>query len=1333
MTGSIQTPQTVVFSGYRDMTLLGQGAFAKVYRATQVSTGQPVAIKHLQPHPNADNQRFANSRRQRFLREANICAQLHNPHIVRLIDQGFCHDESPYAVFEYIPGETLADYLSKKGALDGEQAQQFMLQVLDALACAHNLGIVHRDLKPQNIMVSQTGTQTRIKILDFGISGWQKSETETQQKLTLTQETLGTPRYSAPEQLRNETTGPYTDLYTWGLIMVECLSGTPMINATSIADSIQEQLAPTPLALPPFIAQHPLASLLRQVLTKQSRKRLACAREVYQIFKGMAMHTLLAKTVSPYSMSGNETIQSHTSPSTEKRFMTVLCCRVTLQGNDNITLSEEGFDQLLDEKIQYCYGFLSHYGGRPGGSMGNILLAYFEGENSAETAARTAILIKKHATQWRRTQPSKGITISIEQAIHCGNVLSGMAFHSANQVSKLTLHLLHKANRNEIVTSAIIYQKLEPIMAFSKAQQASSLNNRAYILRSADHSRRDRKLQNRSIVGREKELSLLQNIFTDAKVYSQAVTIVGDAGMGKSALIHQAVNQLATPEHTVIYWYGQRCHQPSALYPVLEEVRQYLGLDASQSPNNNIDRLKKALQQQGLEPQHHSVILAHWLGLSSQSIVAEHHLYSPEKQQALLFEALGQLTGREEQHRIIVVEDIHWLDRMSLDFIHYLSQQSSEQPFLLLASCRQQTAAAKQLVNIDFNHGDKHLIHLTALDKHATTQIIHQHLARNKKNDLSIERIAQRSSGIPLFIKELTQWENDKAVTNDPIPSSLGDLLSSRIQQAGRAKPLLYCLAVYSQSINEEQLLALMHMPKKDMAALIQRLLIIGLIKQTPNTYNTSVRYHFQHALHQEATYRQMSAEDKQHYHLRIAHYLCEDEQSAQAASIAQHFAAARDYTNAVEQGLNAVQYLLGIAASAEALTEIERVLQWCELLEPAAAHRSQLRARQYQLHATTNLQGWAHPEVSASVKQLQDTIPHYIAPFAQHIDGVCYWTLATYYHVASQRAKAQTVSQNLRQTSIHLVDKPLLLSGYCLEGVTHWIDGHYDQAASALKQALAAATGTSNTHMTQEYGLDAEIWASAALANVYWFQGKTARAFEQAQQSVDQAVTLNHLPSLGIALMYQTFIHQHEQDYQSTQQCANRVLSLANTYGLPAVEGYAKALLGWATNDALLIEQTLQQLQALGCLLGSSYMYSLLAEVYARDGDHHNALAWVNEGLQAVHTIDEFYFLAPLYQQKALYLYALNKNSSDSAIEQCLRHSQQWCNAQKIRTDCYVPVKHHEVIFRLYEELIRHNDCSPRHDKHAYSIAMSPMIHPTTTSLNERSMPNATCRIQLR
>lgn len=294
-----------VLNGYQLLELLGEGSAGSVHKARRESTGRVVALK-LQ-HPETEPEPFSRNRSiTRFNREIQFCAQLHHPHIVRLLDKGRTAQHQLYAVFEFIPGTTLKDWLLRKGSLSAATTVEIMAQILDALSYAHAQGIVHRDLKPQNIMISEINNGLYARILDFGIATFiPEIQPLEPSALTLSKDIIGTPSYSAPEQLRGEPTTTATDLYAWGLLVLECLTGKPAIQGATLTEILHKQLSQQEIPLPPALAQHPLGILLRSALQKNSRQRISDAAYLYNQLRAINLYNLLGDFSQPPSLSND--------------------------------------------------------------------------------------------------------------------------------------------------------------------------------------------------------------------------------------------------------------------------------------------------------------------------------------------------------------------------------------------------------------------------------------------------------------------------------------------------------------------------------------------------------------------------------------------------------------------------------------------------------------------------------------------------------------------------------------------------------------------------------------------------------------------------------------------------------------------------------------------------------------------------------------------------------------------------------------------------------------------------------------------------------------------
>ena len=263
---------------YKLVRLIGAGGMGQVYQATDTRLDRTVAIKVLPAHVAGNPQA-----RERFEREARTISQLNHPHICTLYDVGQ-ENGVDFLVMEHIEGETLAERLSK-GALPLDQALQRGIEIADALDKAHRQGIVHRDLKPGNIMLTKSGA----KLLDFGLAKLMPEpskldpETPTATKMTREGAIVGTLQYMAPEQVEGKKADARTDIFAFGSVLYEMVTGRRAFEGESQASLIGAILKDEP----PSISTAPpaLDHVIRRCLTKEPDHRWQAASDVMQELK----------------------------------------------------------------------------------------------------------------------------------------------------------------------------------------------------------------------------------------------------------------------------------------------------------------------------------------------------------------------------------------------------------------------------------------------------------------------------------------------------------------------------------------------------------------------------------------------------------------------------------------------------------------------------------------------------------------------------------------------------------------------------------------------------------------------------------------------------------------------------------------------------------------------------------------------------------------------------------------------------------------------------------------------------------------------------------------
>lgn len=267
------------FGSYEILSLIGKGGMGEVYRARDTKLGREVAIKALPEEFAQDRERLA-----RFRREAQVIAALNHPNIAAIYElEEF--EGKPCLVLELVEGESVAARL-KRGPLPVDEALQVAKQIADALEAAHDKGIVHRDLKPANIKIAPEG---KVKVLDFGLAKVVKpgpvdltrsgsvSSMATEQGVF-----LGTVAYMSPEQARGRRVDKRTDIWAFGCVLYEMLTGRPAFWGEDVPEILSNilQREPNWTLLPPGVPPG-IQKLLRLCLEKDMKKRRRDAGDVW--------------------------------------------------------------------------------------------------------------------------------------------------------------------------------------------------------------------------------------------------------------------------------------------------------------------------------------------------------------------------------------------------------------------------------------------------------------------------------------------------------------------------------------------------------------------------------------------------------------------------------------------------------------------------------------------------------------------------------------------------------------------------------------------------------------------------------------------------------------------------------------------------------------------------------------------------------------------------------------------------------------------------------------------------------------------------------------------
>ncbi|WP_437876842.1 TOMM system kinase/cyclase fusion protein [Sorangium sp. So ce513] len=1282
-----RAPGTTFAGRYEILAKLGEGGFGVVYKARQLTTGQPIALKILRL---AEQGGAAQTDRRvaRFLRETRLCAQLCHPNIVQLVDAGQSEDGTLYTAFAFAPGDDLAALLEREGALAPSEARHLMLQVLDALACAHAAGVVHRDLKPSNIMVIPTGARRNALVLDFGIGA--ALDDERSARLTGSHDALGTPGYGAPEQWRGAEPSPRADLFSWGLVFLECLTGEPVYGGTE-AEIFYRLLGPDPVPIPAALERHPLGDLLARALRKDEGARDATARGLFEALEACSLRGLSRASMpgaggpSPgrgtLSLASAETaamsIDRPRAPALdgERRQLTALCCHVSARAAAAQAADAEALDDPLRSALAHCADVGRRHGGYVAAALGDHLLVYFgypsAAEDDAKRAARAALAMAGAVAAEQTEDPpsaAPGVQIAVSVGLHTGLVVDGNlgdldgACLVTGATPRLAARLASLAPPGAVTVSAASQALLRASFDLEseglRAMEGIAAPVETFRLRqehggaarwpTPDGSRAP-------LSGRDPELGLLVERWRRAcEGAGQSSLITGEPGIGKSCLARALRDRVAHEDHAFL---EARCSpdtQNSPLRPVIELLERALGLDQEPDAGSKIARLEGELTGHGLALAQSMPLFAPLFSLPLGAPYAPLDV-SAQRQKALTLSAIASLLLAMAERRpvLLLAEDLHWADPTTMEFLAQLVREAPAVPMCVLMTARPEFSPS-------FSTADVLLLPLSRLERPQMEEMLAGLVGHKALPPAVIEQVTDRADGVPLFAEELLRmmldalllverddrYELTRPLSGAAIPGTLRALLTARLDRLARARQTAQLAAALGREFSPKVLSAASPLGPAAVAEDLERLMSAGLVLRRRRGKEAVGM--FKHALVRDAAYESLSAGARQRLHARIARVLEEgfpEVVRTRPDLLAHHHAAAEQKREAIGYAQEAAHQALGRSAYTEAGAHASNVLDWIEALPAAERVDAELGANGIRLQAMMSTQGWASPDVRALAEKSRALLPG--SKTTEHTVSTLFG-LYMHYHVASERAACRQVADELAAFADRIEDPSLQCVAATAKGVGFHAEGRFLDAETWFDKALHLYDPARDAQQGSAFGMDCRVWASGQLAWVQWGMGRTTRAFQLANDAIAWAREIKHVPSLGIALLYLSQIQHMNGDRPAVHKTTGELLAASKAYGLPAFEGYGAALASWAAGDLRGVEAILGILKSLRCNLALTYYGSFLADIEADAGHLRQAIAHVETCLSMCAELGEHFFEGELMRRRARYEMRLSKPDRD-------------------------------------------------------------------------------------
>ena len=661
-------------------------------------------------------------------------------------------------------------------------------------------------------------------------------------------------------------------------------------------------------------------------------------------------------------------------------------------------------------------------------------------------------------------------------------------------------------------------------------------------------------------VGREAELAVLRERMAQVQQgLGQVVLLSGDAGMGKSRLVQRVKSALVDEGFTPLEFWGSPYTQHTPLHPVVEWVQRCVHGDSDTPGPARLARLEALVQQARLDPPAHLPLLASLLRLD---LPQEHDpalQLTPQRQRQRTLDTLIALVLglAERQPVLVIVEDLHWLDPTTLEWLDLLMAQGPTAPLFTLLTCRPTFVSPWG--------GRTHLTHLTLprLTAPQVQQMV-QWLGGERLSAAQRQHIVGQTDGVPLFVEEVTKFVlaaqqlqgphshpgSGRAVPEVAIPVTLRDALMARLDQLGPAKGTAQLGATIGRVFPAALLQAVTPLEEDVLRQDLTHLVEAELLYQ--RGVGATAVYQFKHALIQDAAYASLLRKTRQHYHQHIAQVLeaqFPEVAETQPELLARHYTEAGLNEPAVDYWQRAGQRALARSAYVEATSHLTTGLSvLTHLPDTSERHRHELDLQLTLALALHASKGQAAPEVEQAYArarelcgQVEDTPQLFRALLG----------LYRFYGGRIQLQTSRELTEQLYSLAQRAQDPDLLLEAHMARGTIALLLGEIMTARRHLEQAIALYDVQHHRSHALRYGVDPGVISLSRMSWALWLLGYPDQALCRSQETLALVQTLAHPYSLANALFFAAMFHQFRREALAAQELAAATVCLATEQGL--------------------------------------------------------------------------------------------------------------------------------------------------------------------------------------
>jgi predicted ATPase len=657
---------------------------------------------------------------------------------------------------------------------------------------------------------------------------------------------------------------------------------------------------------------------------------------------------------------------------------------------------------------------------------------------------------------------------------------------------------------------------------------------------------------------------------------------------------------------------------------------------------------------------------------------------TPQRQKQKTFEAIVALllALAAEQPMLFIVEDLHWIDPSTLEFLTLLIDQGPTARLLTLLTCR-----------LEFHVPWGFRAHLTPLTlnrlpRPQVAQMVGRVVGGKALPPEVVEQIVAKTDGVPLFVEELTKAVLESGLLREgeeryeltgplpplAIPATLHDSLMARLDRLATVKDVAQLGATIGRTFAYELLQAVSPLDEVTLQHGLRQLVEAELVYQ--RGVPPQATYTFKHALIQDAAYQSLLRSTRQQYHQRIAQVLVSqfpETAETQPELLAQHYTEAGLSAQAIPYWQRAGQRASERSAHVEAMAHLTRGLEVLNTLPDTPERTQQELVLQTTLGpALLATKGYAAPEVGQVYARAQELCQQ-VGETPQIVPTL--YGLYYFHLIRAEFHRARELAEQLLRVAQHHQDQSVLLLAHLALSVPPFHLGELTLCRTHLEQGMALYDAQQHHALAFRYGIDPGVFFLCAAARPLWLLGFPEQARTSIREALTLAHTLAHPFSLAFTLHWAATTHQLRREAPAAQDQAEVSMMFSREQGFALWVPGGTVLRGWALTEQGQMEEGIAQMrqgmtawQATGAEVDRPYYLALLAEGYGKAGQAEAGLPVLAEALAVVDAIEERYYEAELYRLKGELLLARSAEQHTEA-ETCFRQALDIARRQQAQS----------------------------------------------------------------